>query len=394
MKKKTFLLITFSLILSACKVQQPIGVYPLNSTIPAEYQQGTFYSLPRTVITIDVTVDRIQQIPGPFVNFAGRFLGLQNVIRQNETSYRISEIRLNSFTEPDPEHFYFVSIPTENLTQNPFYLSLNQAGLIQSLNIPVSQAQILTAEGETRQLVTTGGNDTFNHFIDFNLQERIDTILERVQIDTLLVTRQTLRRSMVEKTPEARAREVAEHILRIRDKRFAVITGYAELTYSKEALEYMYTELGTLEDAYLELFKGLTSIQQMQFRYTFVPSINNQNEAFTLFYFSERDGVIREPRREALPVTISTLSNEATATVSQFIRQTFETQEPPFGFVYRIPEYAQVYIRTGPTLRASSRLLINQFGVIATLPMQNAEIEFHPGTGSIKSIGNAREKRD
>jgi len=395
MNKVFFFLLLVGLSLSACKVQQQhVRVYPLNDTILTENPQGTFYALPRTVISVDVTVERIQQIPGPFVNFARQFLGLQNVIRQNATSYRISEIKINSFSEPDPDHFYFVSFPENFLAQNPFYLSLNEAGLIQSLNRPVNPTQHLSSAGETRQIGATGDIETFNHFIDFNLQERIDTILERVQIDTLMVTRQTLRRSMVEKSSEARAREVAEHILRIRDKRFAVITGYAEIAYTKEALEYMYTELGKQEEAYLELFRGLTSVQQMQFRYTFIPSAGSPNEAYTLFYFSERDGVLTEPRRDALAVTISTESQKTTVGLSQFTGQALTPHVPTFGFVYRIPESAQVVIRTGNTLRASSRMLINQFGVIASLPIQNAEIEFHPNTGSIRSIGTIRQKRD
>jgi hypothetical protein len=395
MNKFFFPLLVLSLTLGSCKVQQqPARVYPLNAVVPEGYTQGTFYALPRTVITLDVTVERMQQVPGPFVNFARQFLGLQNVIRQSATSYRISEIRINSFSEPDPDHFYFVSFPEGFLAQNPFYLSLNEAGLIQSLNLPVDPAKALISAAETRQILATGGIETFNHFIDFNLQERIDTILERVQIDTLMVTRQTLRRSMVEKSPEARAREVAEHILRIREKRFAVITGYAEIAYSKEALEFMFTELGKQEQAYLELFRGLTSVQQMQFRYTFIPSASSRNEAYTLFYFSERDGVLLEPSRDALAVNITTQSQKTTEALSQFAQQTLTPNSPPFGFVYRIPESANVVIRTGNVLRASSRMLINQFGVIATLPIQNTEIEFHPNTGSIRSIGTKRLQPD
>jgi len=381
------LLVIFA-ILPACKSQRPVNVTHVRTLDVKPGSQGTYYVLPRTVITLDVTVARTQQVPGPFAEFAGRFLGLQNVIRQPLTIFEIAEINISSFAEPDPKQFYFVEFPTGKSKGERLYISLSESGLIQSINKPFDSQEFMKGITETREFGYFGSDATFNYFIDTNLQERIDTILERVRVDTLTVERQTLRRSMVEKSQEVRAKEVADFILKIRDKRFDIINGFAEIPYSKEALEYMYTEMGKMEEDYLQLFRGLKSTQKINYRFTFIPDPDLSARAHTLFHFSEREGVLPANRSDGTPITISTERNETTWQLGIFNNRNIDPQNPPSGFFYRIPEHAYVVIKTANTIRASARMLINQFGVVANLPGNNIEVEFYPNTGSVKSIGS------
>ena len=388
MKSRLLPLLLFAaLLISACQSPKPITVTPVKSLAERPAGQGIFYVLPRTVISVDVTLNRIQQVPGPYAEFAGRHLGLQNVIRRPSVSYEIAEINLNSYAEPDPDQFYFIELPNQMKGKPQFFISLSESGLIQSINWPFNTQDFTKGIGETREVGYFGTDATFNYFIESGLQERIDTILERVRVDTLTVERQTLRRSMVEKSPEARAKEVADFILKIRDKRFEIINGYAEIPYSKEALDYMYTELGQLEEDYLQLFKGLTATNKIQYRFTFFPNPDLTTTPHTLFYFSEREGVLPANRRDGTPITISTEKNNATNQVGVFINRNADPLSLPQGFYYRIPDYANVVIRTGNTVRAAARILISQFGVISTLPVQNERVEFYPNTGSIRSFG-------
>jgi hypothetical protein len=393
MKRITLpIILALTLFIPACQSQKPLTVTHVRSQDVKAGSQGVFYVLPRTVVTVDVTVARTQQVPGPYAEFAGRHLGLQNVIRQPSTTFEIAEININSYAEPDPGQFYFVEFPAKTDERNPLFLSLSESGLIQSINKPFDNFEFLKGIGETREYGYFGSDATFNYFIDTNLQERIDTILERVRVDTLTVERQTLRRSMVEKSPEMRAKEVADFILKIRDKRFDIINGFAEIAYSKEAIEYMYTEMGKMEEDYLQLFRGLKSTSQIHYRFTFIPDPDRSTTAHTLFHFSEREGVLPSGRRDGTPITISTERNETTRQLGVFVNRNTDPQNPASGFFYRIPEHANVFIRTGNTIRANARLLINQFGVITTLPLNNAEVEFYPNTGSIRSIGNLKDK--
>ncbi len=371
--------------------QRGVRVTQVQSNEARPGNQGVFYVLPRTVLTVDVTVTRTQQVPGPFAEFAGRFLGLQNVIRQPLTTFEIAEIKISSYAEPDPGQFYYVEFTAPRGKGDDFFISLSESGLIQSINRPFNSEEFLKGVSETREFGHFGTDATFNYFIESNLQERIDTILERVRVDTLTVERRTLRRSMVEKSQEVRAKEVADFILKIRDKRFEMISGFAEITYSKEALEYMYSEMGKLEEDYLQLFRGLKSSSNINYRFTYIPDPDHGSTAQALFHFSDREGVLAPNRRDGIPITISAERNETTRQLGAFESRNTDPKSAPTGFFYRIPEHANVSVKAGAILRASARLLINQFGVIANLPANNIGIEFYPNTGSLKSVGQPHD---
>ena len=56
------------------------------------------------------------------------------------------------------------------------------------------------------------------------------------------------------------------------------------------------------------------------------------------------------------------------------------------GFFYRIPEYANVSVKVGKENKTETRLMINQFGQVTSLPEMKSKILFYPNSGSIKSI--------
>lgn len=387
--KRIFLLVLLFLLvqLPVSFGQRGVRVTHVRSTDARLGSQGIYYVLPRTVVTVDVMVIRTQQVPGPFAEFAGRFLGLQNVVRQPLTSFEIAEIKISSYAEPDPGQFYYVEFSQGRGKNEQLFISLSESGLIQSINKPFNSEEFLKGGSETREFGHFGTNATFNYFIESNLQERIDTILERVRVDTLTVERRTLRRSMVEKTPEVRAKEVADFILKIRDKRFEMISGFSEIPYTKEAIEYMYSEMGKLEEDYLQLFRGLRISSTISYRFTFIPDPDHGASPQTLFHFSDREGVLAPNRRDGTPITISAERNETTRQLAVFENRRINPRTAPTGFFYRIPEHANISVRAGATLRATARMLINQFGVVTNLPANNIGIEFYPNTGSIKSIG-------
>ena len=70
-------------------------------------------------------------------------------------------------------------------------------------------------------------------------------------------TAQILKRTMVEKSPEQKAREAADFISKIKEDRFNLLTGYQEVSYNQETLEYMDTQLKLLEKEYMKLFTGI-----------------------------------------------------------------------------------------------------------------------------------------
>ena len=57
-----------------------INVLHIDNNAAPQTKEGIFYSLPRTVVRVDVNIDRIENYRGPYSDFSLRFLGLKNVI--------------------------------------------------------------------------------------------------------------------------------------------------------------------------------------------------------------------------------------------------------------------------------------------------------------------------
>ncbi|MFO7998111.1 MAG: DUF4831 family protein [Bacteroidales bacterium] len=388
--RTSFILTLFFLFLlvPSCKEQKVLTSFDVKKAPSGLAAEGFHYFLPKTVIAVDVTVTRTENQPGPFAQYAERFLGLENIIGHPSVNYSISRILINGFAEPDPDQMYFVQFDQED---EALQLTLSEAGMLLSVNKSIDDPALKKHAGESKEYGYFGTEATFNYFIDLNLEERIDTITERVRVDTMTVERQTLRRRWVEKSSESRAREVADHILSLRDKKFDLITGFAEIPYSRESLEYMYREMDRKENDYLALFTGISSSESIRYRYTYTPDRETDQTPRILFYFSERDGVLKDNLPGSTPVSIQTMTDQTTSPLLPLVQRTPASRSGQTGFYYRIPEHATVILKEGEVLRAEARMLINQFGVVTWLPPAEMEIEFYPNTGSVKSVGRLRD---
>jgi hypothetical protein len=390
--QKFFVVSLLLLAFAGCRTTpQPIRVSHVSQLEAGHARQGFFYSLPRNIITVDVSVVRTEEIPGPFAQFAGKYLGLDNVFERQRTHYAIRDMLVNSYAEADPAHFYFVEWNNRRNPNLPFSISMTEGGTISAINT-------ITESDETRRINMQkniqrhfGSTATFNQFLEMNLQERVDTVLERVRIDTTTVERRTLRRTWVEKTSEVRAREVSEYILRIRNKRFEIISGFAEVPYSRDAIQYMNEQLLKMENDHLELFTGISNETVIRYRYVIVPDINKTGQPVTLFNFDRSRGVLEQASANTEPVNITVTRDFTTRQMGVFAPAQQERSNPLSGFFYRIPEHANIVLKLGNKNMTESRMLISQFGVVTHLPAHDFMIEFYPGSGTIKSVERIKD---
>lgn len=382
-----------ALLLASCGSHKPVTTGHINTMEQGKPGNVLYYSLPRTVTVIDVEVTMTKKIPGPYAEFANRYLGLEDVIRESSEEHVISSVSINSFVEPDPDHIYYVNFPEDE--DDKMLLTLNEAGLIQSFNVKLEEGRPLTPMVESKHYNELVNEATFNHYVEGILVQQIDTIIETVPVDTLLVQRQTLRRSWVEKSPGQRASEVAEHILDIREKKLDLISGFQEINYSKEAIEYMYSEMDRIENDYLDLFTGISSTRRINYRFVQRPEKEDIARRHRLFRFSAAGGLQPSDSGIGFPVTITYDRSKTTDGLqSQIARHTDPRRRSSPGFHYRIPEYADLVLYVGEDKRAEARVLVNQFGIVTHLPPGDVKIEYHPVTGSIKSVGLTNKEED
>lgn len=386
-KSSLYALLVVALMLTACSSQQSFYTSHVSDVQHSETGTGMYYALPRTVIAVEVTVEKTTDKPGPYAEYASPFLGLNDVIHAPAVNYQIHDIDISGYGEPDPDHVYHVRFPEGEDRQN-LYLTLTEAGLIASVNKEKDDSRLDQDIKQIKERGELGTDTTFNYFINTNLKEKIDTIVEEVHLDTITIQREKLRKSWVEKGDELRAREVADYIMDLRTKKLDLISGFQEIPYSKEALEYMYSEMDSLEQDYLDLFTGISHTETITYRFIHTPAKNNLISPHILFRFSSEEGVLPADNEHPTEVTLSYKRSHVTDEVAVLPTQTNRGRDQVRkGIYYRIPEYADVMVHEGDKKLATAQMLVSQFGRASNLPPDSLEIEFFPNTGAVKSVG-------
>jgi len=390
MNKSFITYLAIQLIFSAVSFSQ-VNVIRVDNNAMPQTGEGCFYSLPRTVVKIEVKIDRIENYKGPYADYALRYLGLKNVVFANSVEYKISDIAITTYPEPDPDQYYFIElgekIPKGEKTA---ILSLNNAGLIlgtiQEAKDTIGKgAIILKQEEPSFESPTDAFGELFKYSADVSVFEKIDTIIKKINIDTLTLERQYLKRTMVEKSPEQKAKEAADFISKIKDNRFNLISGYQEVNYNKETLEYMDAQLKQMEKEYLKLFTGVNLSKTLTFSFKYIPLPNQINTEIPLFKFLRTKGIIDldEPGGKVITIKIQRVGN--TTMVASYLKRA-EKETKVHGFYYRIPELARVMVKVDEFTQEETQCLIDQLGLVTFLPANKWKVQFHEETGGIKGL--------
>jgi hypothetical protein len=201
----------------------------------------------------------------------------------------------------------------------------------------------------------------------------------------MTMEKQFLKRTMVEKSPEQKAKEAADFIAKIKENRFNLITGYQEVNYNRETLEYMDTQLKIMEKEYMKLFTGISVHKTLKFHYKYIPVANQINTEIPVFKFSRSKGTmdLDETGGKVITVRIQRVGN--TNNVSSWLgRAPKEDKEQ--GLYYRIPELARVIVKLDDNSTEETQCLVNQLGLVANLPIDKWKVLFHMETGSIRGL--------
>lgn len=368
-----------------------LNVYHVdNNLLPAD-RDGIYYALPRTVIRIDISIDRIENFKGPYSEYALKYLGLKNVVEANSVEYKITGIEVKTSAQPDPDQYFFAELG-EKVSKNgkEAMFALSESGLIlgttpgrgdtlpEELN-PVKPAAAATI---TEKDVFP---EIFKYSADASLVEKVDTIIRKVNIDTMTLQRQYVKRTLVEKSPEQKAKEAADYITKIKDHRFNLISGFQEVNYNKETLEYMDAQLTTLEKEYLKLFTGISVHKTMTFTYVYTPNPNQVNVEVPVFKFQKSKGVVDLDEPGGKVVTVKVQRSGTTASVLNYLKKTEDTKKSR-GFYYRIPELARVTVKVDENLQEETQCLVSQLGVVSYLPASKWKVRFYRETGGIRTM--------
>ncbi len=389
MKKITALAIMLQLIMT-CTLFAQFNVLHIDNNAAPQTKDGVFYSLPRTVVKVDVKIDRMENYKGPYADFALRLLGLKNVVAENTVDYKISSISITTYPEPDPDQYYFVELGEKVSKGESGILSLSDAGVILGTlpgNLDTTGRVMIVPKPEEPGAGTDKDafGELFKYSADVSVFEKVDTIIRKINIDTMTVERQYYKRTMVEKSPEQKAKEAADFISKIKENRFNLISGTQEVNYNRETLEYMDNQLKTMEKEYLKLFTGISLHKSLNFSYKYIPTPNQINTEIPIFKFLKSKGVIDldEPGGKVVTIKIQRVGN--TNTVGNYLKKAIKDSKVQ-GFSYRIPELARISVKLDEETQEESQCLLSQLGVVTNLPANKWKVQFHKETGGIKGL--------
>jgi len=349
-------------------------------------KQGVFYSLPRTLIKLDITVDKTEYYAGPYAAYAGKLLDLENVSTNDYNEYAITEVKLSSVAEPDPTQFYFAEFDDKTLKEGTGMLfSLSEAGLVSGLDGNILKKDIKEHISKFNDEDNAYAG-LFSYSAETNLYEKADTVIRKVVVDTVTVEKKYLDKKWVEKSTEQKAVEAANMVSKVRENRFNLVTGYQEVAFDAGTMAYMDKQLRMLEDEYLSLFIGITVKKTLHYSFSVYPDPEREFNVIPVFVFSERLGVKDVNAAGGEKINLKINLSDPLAGINAVNSEREKSFKGDRGFCYRIPVSASVSVDVNNDLKASGLFQIAQFGSVTYLPSSISSVQFHTETGGIKNL--------
>ena len=345
--------IYFIINLLACSIlgYAQISTQPL-STAP-DPSAGLIYSLPKTILVVEVETRKIQETPGIYYPYAERYLGIANVCQTEALRYEIVDVRLYAKAVPDLQNAYVIStgkskeVPAIELTPEGFLKSIGQPDGLQKMNTDKAEKAVKPSCTE-------------------NYQSQESSIVTQ---------------EMQQATSTAKMAELAAaQLFSIRDTRINLLTmDLDKIPADGRSYEIVLSELNRMEKYYRELFTGkqVETTQKATFEYD--PQKNGEE---ILFRFSQLIGVVDKTNLGGNPVFINL--QKVVGTMADIAKSPTGNDKKGFGLYYRMPGKAQIKITDGSTVLCSQEIPVAQFGKVMSLPIGTIRsADFCPMTGSL-----------
>ena len=302
--------------------------------VPALLEAQTVtYSLPQTTVTVEVDAIQESFFAGPYAAYAKRFLGID--VRETDASRSyVKEVRLVTRVEADPQARF--SVDTKGVEDR--FLALTSQGL-------VSFQDKLEAGDLVWRFNPQPEADFGAKGVTSQTKTETRTIWKEVETDTAFVRVPVEEAYQIQKTPEMKAQEAADMVLKARRE--------------GEALGAAIAELDRVEKEYLTLFTGYTVSREQSGSFDIVPS--GSTRKYTAFRLNGKEGIVTDG---AGTVYSLEFSPEEVSDPQATLRDTKNVVH------YRIPAVCNVRLTTGGRTLFESRIPVYQLGLEALYPLK------------------------
>ncbi len=350
------------LFMGGCSV--PSKFYVTNVQDITQFEESSFvYGLPRTVLQVKVTVIKTKTIPGPYHMYAKEYLGIDGVPHQPSVKWEIDNVDITSRVEIDPGYFYSVRSNELPIHENSFFRLKNE-GLILDAG---SYEKTVDYEGDM-----AGDKDRI-YFTDLSLKKPLkidtDTLFRELFRDSTFVRVPHLKKELVAKTHEEKAREAVQTLIKIRKRRFHMFAARYDFMPEGEAARVSVEVLNALEENYLSLFIGKTITEEYEKTYLYTPEASKDMSRLILFRFDDNAGLLGANDIKGKPAVLE-ISDKGHTQNLENLNYPYSGSPVQNTLFYRIPDKGYLKLILGSRVLAEAALPVYQYGVVVPMTVQ------------------------
>lgn len=356
---KIVLITTISIILFSCN---PIQIKHV-SQVSKFNKNNLVFSLPKTVLTLHLTLEKQIVKKGPYAEFTEKYVGISNPVTRDIEKYSFKNIEINDNIIADTNQVFVLQykhqLPWESLIQQ-------SDGVILAIN----QTMGNTINNKSSFRFT---NPTFDKIVFKELsqssyiKDKIDTIYKQVKVDTNWVRVAVQKKTTDTLKLEDKAKEAAQHIFEIRSRLFDLLSGDMETLPQGEAAISIIEYLKSEEQEYLSLFVGKTYVTTVEYNFVVIPENINQNE-FIIAYVDPNKGIVKNASKnsQTIKLSLNTYDSYKPYTLAQLKYQKAQKKNI---FPYRMPVQSEASVLVNDEIMYKKNLWIYQFGKTMEVPI-------------------------
>ena len=319
-----------------------------------DYLNGITYSLPKTELNIVITARCTIEKPGPFYQYAERYLATKNIITINNETWQIDNIEIKSNAIADPNRTFQGANDSRGVANNITYTHDN---IIAGINI----------ESDMPNMSDKSENSSFlipNSSLNFDYSALSEEALVSTSIPKM-------------------AEMVARQIYQIRESRTALLTADLDQLPDGDALKTMLAQLDLQETELLAFFVGKTQTYTITKEYRIAP--DDDLKQYVIARISTAEGLIESNNVIGEPIYLSVKGTYYNAPLTDP-----KKEKAPKGFYFNVPGKAEIIVEA-PESTTQATLPIAQFGYITHLNAaitnnKTTRITFNPELGTILKI--------
>ncbi len=352
------------LTLALAAIMMPTA-YPQQTkllTADKHNEYGLVYTLPVTSLEIEITAQRTIKKAGPYYQYAKKFIGTDEVIKEDSESWTITDVSVTPYGVPDNDNRYLMQLKNGATT----YICVDENGMLLSINREVSAPQL--PEYTTEE---ASGPD--------NKKMEINEYLQYVNEDFI-----------ASQSSAKRAQMLAESLMEIREAKIALTRGTAEtMPQDGKQLELMLNSLTHQEAAITAAFAGLTETVTVTSSYTFTPM---EDGRLILFRMSDFAGFVGADDYSGDPVYLTVeVTNRGKLPADA---KGEEKKLPKDAVIYNVPGAARISLSSLGRTLYEKEMEFSQFGVrfglnpsLFSAKKNRSFATFDAVTGALTEIG-------